>query len=103
MMLKRLCIAQIKESKTTFSQVPTSFYFIDHTTSTPSLAAQIYESLKEKDVHSVDAPVTGGDIGARNGNLMTMVGSDKEVFQKVKPLLDSYSSKVEHMGAAGTG
>ena len=55
------------------------------------------------DVHSVDAPVTGGDIGARNGNLMTMVGGDKVAFQNVKPLLDSYSSKIEHMGAAGNG
>ena len=78
-------------------------YLIDHTTSEPSLAAQICETLKEKDVHSVDAPVTGGDIGARNGNLMTMVGGDKVAFENVKPLLDSYSSKIEHMGAAGNG
>ena len=49
---------------------------IDHTTSKPSLAQQIYEVAKKKGVQSVDAPVSGGDIGAQNGKLVTMCGGE---------------------------
>lgn len=47
---------------------------IDHTTSSPDLAEQIFSQAAKRGIHSVDAPVSGGDIGARNGKLVTMVG-----------------------------
>jgi len=47
---------------------------IDHTTSSPDLAIKIEKEAKNKNIHSVDAPVSGGDIGAKNGQLVTMVG-----------------------------
>jgi 3-hydroxyisobutyrate dehydrogenase len=54
-------------------------------------------------IHSVDAPVSGGDIGAKNGKLVTMVGGEKAAVEHVRPLLDLYSTQVEHMGAPGAG
>eukprot|EP00349_Pseudokeronopsis_sp_Brazil_P003827 CAMPEP_0202962418 /NCGR_PEP_ID=MMETSP1396-20130829/6528_1 /ASSEMBLY_ACC=CAM_ASM_000872 /TAXON_ID= /ORGANISM="Pseudokeronopsis sp., Strain Brazil" /LENGTH=83 /DNA_ID=CAMNT_0049682985 /DNA_START=214 /DNA_END=465 /DNA_ORIENTATION=- len=64
---------------------------IDHTTSTPSLAIKIFEEAKKKQVFSLDAPVSGGDIGARNGKLVTMVGGEKQAFDQALPLLQCYS------------
>jgi 3-hydroxyisobutyrate dehydrogenase len=51
-------------------------YLIDHTTSSPDLAKEIYFMAKKYGVRSLDAPVSGGDIGAKNGSLVTMVGGD---------------------------
>jgi len=51
-------------------------YLIDHTTSSPGLAVKIAELAKKRKVMSLDAPVSGGDIGAKNGKLVTMVGAD---------------------------
>lgn len=76
---------------------------IDMTTSTPSLAVQIYEAAKEKGVAALDAPVSGGDKGAREGTLTTMVGGDEKAFEKVKSILETFSSKVMLQGSAGSG
>lgn len=76
---------------------------IDMTTSTPSLAQKIDQTAKEKEAYSLDAPVSGGDLGAKNGTLTTMVGGEKSVYDKVKPIFDVFSSKVNLQGAAGSG
>lgn len=76
---------------------------IDMTTSKPSLAVKIYEAAKEKQVESLDAPVSGGDKGAQNGTLTTMVGGDESTFNKVNGILDAFSSKVMLQGPAGSG
>lgn len=76
---------------------------IDMTTSTPSLAMKIYNAAKEKNVAALDAPVSGGDKGAKDGTLTTMVGGDEEAYHNAKPVLDSFSSKVMLQGSAGSG
>lgn len=76
---------------------------IDHTTSSPELAEQIAVHSSARQVESVDAPVSGGDIGAKNGNLVTMVGGTEEGVGKVNELLEIYSQQVEHMGKPGAG
>lgn len=76
---------------------------IDMTTSQPSLAVKIYESAKNKGMTSLDAPISGGDKGAQNGTLTTMVGGDRAAFDKVKPILDAFSGKVMLQGPAGSG
>lgn len=78
-------------------------YLIDHTTSTPSLALKIAEQAAKQGVFAVDAPVSGGDVGAKNGCLVTMVGGEKDHVEHVRPLLDMYSTQVEHMGGPGAG
>ena len=64
---------------------------VDHTTSSPELAEFIAEQAQGRGVHSVDAPVSGGDIGARNGKLVTMVGGTEDGVASVRELLDIYS------------
>src|SRR5207253_4365666 len=61
---------------------------VDMTTSEPSLAREIYEAAKAKGVASVDAPVSGGDVGARNATLSIMVGGDAAAIEAIKPLLE---------------
>ncbi|WP_025731532.1 NAD(P)-dependent oxidoreductase [Heyndrickxia ginsengihumi] len=76
---------------------------IDMTTSTPTLARKIYQAAKEKNIEAIDAPVSGGDIGAQKGNLTIMVGGDVETFEKVLPVLKVLGENIVHQGAAGSG
>ena len=76
---------------------------VDHTTSKPSLAQRIYEEALKKKVHSVDAPVSGGDVGAQQGKLVTMCGGKSEIIEKLTPVLNSYSRAVQNNGEAGMG
>ena len=76
---------------------------VDMTTSEPSLAVEIYEAAKAKGVHSVDAPVSGGDIGAKNAALSIMVGGDKDVVDALTPCWNAMGKTLVHQGAAGAG
>ena len=76
---------------------------IDLTTSTPSLARQIHEKAAGRGVASIDAPVSGGDIGARNGTLSIMVGGDPEAVAEARPLFELMGSSIVHQGPAGAG
>ncbi|HCM90467.1 MAG TPA: NAD(P)-dependent oxidoreductase [Vagococcus sp.] len=76
---------------------------IDMTTSTPSLAQKIAETAKELGGDSLDAPVSGGDLGAKNGTLTTMVGGDQAIFNQVEAILTIFSGKVNLQGGAGSG
>ena len=78
-------------------------YLVDHTTSTPSLAERIAVEAATYGVHSVDAPVSGGDIGARNGTVVTMAGGASEDIEYLRPILRAYSVGIENMGGAGAG
>lgn len=78
-------------------------YIVDMTTSSPELAIKIYEEAKRNNIFSLDAPVTGGDIGARNATLSIMVGGDEEHFEAIKPLLLLMGSKAIWQGPAGSG
>jgi 3-hydroxyisobutyrate dehydrogenase len=76
---------------------------VDMTTSEPSLAQEIYQAARAKGVGSVDAPVSGGDVGAKNGTLSIMVGGDADVVEAVKPLLECMGKTIIHQGPAGAG
>lgn len=76
---------------------------VDMTTSEPSLAVEIYEAAREKGVHSVDAPVSGGDVGATNGTLSIMIGGDQEVVDALEPCWDAMGQTIVYQGAAGAG
>jgi 3-hydroxyisobutyrate dehydrogenase len=76
---------------------------VDMTTSEPSLAREIYDAAKAKGVASVDAPVSGGDVGARNATLSIMVGGDAEAVEAVRPLFECMGKTVVHQGPAGSG
>ena len=76
---------------------------VDMTTSQPSLAVEMYEAAKEKGVHMLDAPVSGGDKGAREGILSIMIGGDREVVEALQPCWDAMGKTVVHQGPAGAG
>jgi 3-hydroxyisobutyrate dehydrogenase len=76
---------------------------VDMTTSEPGLAAEIHAAAKAKGVHALDAPVTGGDIGAKNGTLSIMIGGDKAAADAVTPVFEAMGKTIVHHGAAGTG
>lgn len=76
---------------------------IDMTTSEPSLAQKIYQEAKKKGVSCIDAPVSGGDVGAKNGTLAIMAGGDKETYEKILPLFELMGNNIAYMGKAGAG
>ena len=76
---------------------------VDMTTSQPTLARRIAREAKEKGIASLDAPVSGGDIGAREGTLAIMVGGEKATFDEVLPLFRLMGKNIAHMGEAGAG
>jgi len=76
---------------------------VDMTTSEPSLAIEIAEKAKAKGVHSVDAPVSGGDIGAREARLSIMIGGEKDVVAALQPCWEAMGKTIVHQGPAGAG
>ncbi|WHY79156.1 NAD(P)-dependent oxidoreductase [Neobacillus sp. WH10] len=78
-------------------------YLIDMTTSAPSLAVKIYDEAKKKGINAIDAPVSGGDVGAREATLSIMVGGDEEAFEAVHPLLQYLGTNIVYQGKPGAG
>ncbi|SDP59345.1 NAD(P)-dependent oxidoreductase [Desulforhopalus singaporensis] len=76
---------------------------VDMTTSSPQLAARIYHKAREKGVAVLDAPVSGGDIGAKEGKLSIMVGGDEDVFNAVMPIFSLMGKNIVYQGSAGSG
>lgn len=76
---------------------------VDMTTSEPSLAVRIHGECFARGVKSLDAPVSGGDVGAREARLSIMVGGDKDVFDAVLPILNLMGKTIVYQGAAGSG
>lgn len=76
---------------------------VDMTSSEPSLAVEIYEAAKAKGMHAVDAPVSGGDIGAKEARLSIMIGGDKEVVEALRPCWDAMGKTIIHQGGPGAG
>jgi 3-hydroxyisobutyrate dehydrogenase len=76
---------------------------VDMTTSEPTLAREIYAAAKSKGVASIDAPVSGGDVGAKNAALSIMVGGNFEAVEAVRPLFECMGKTIVHQGPAGAG
>ncbi len=76
---------------------------IDHSTISPVATQEFAKRLAEQGVEFIDAPVSGGDVGAINGTLSIMVGGKIEIFEKCKPLLDVVGGNVTHLGDIGMG
>ncbi|WP_267900796.1 NAD(P)-dependent oxidoreductase [Falsibacillus albus] len=75
----------------------------DMTTSTPTLAKKIYKEALEKGMHAIDAPVSGGDIGAKNGTLTIMAGGDEEAFRSAGEVFRAMGKNIVYQGGAGSG
>jgi 2-hydroxy-3-oxopropionate reductase len=77
--------------------------FVDNSTIKPASARMIAQKLKEKEVSALDAPVSGGDIGARNATLTIMVGGESEALEKAMPVFKAMGKTITHVGDAGAG
>ena len=78
-------------------------YLIDMTTTSPKLSEKIYEEGKKRGIHVLDAPVSGGDSGARNGTLSIMAGGDPEDFEACRELFLAMGKEIHYEGKAGCG
>lgn len=78
-------------------------HVIDMTTSSPALAQRIYEEAKQAGIYSIDAPVSGGDIGAREARLSIMAGGDEEAFQLMLPIFQAMGKNIVYQGGPGAG
>lgn len=78
-------------------------YTADMTTSSPALAERIYAEAKKRGIHALDAPVTGGDMGARNATLNILVGGDEDAFLAMQPVFAAMGKNIIYEGAAGAG
>jgi 3-hydroxyisobutyrate dehydrogenase len=76
---------------------------VDMTTTEPSLAREIYEAAKARGVSAIDAPVSGGDVGAKNATLSIMVGGDVSAVAQVMPMFQAMGKNIVHQGGAGNG
>ncbi|MFP3945061.1 MAG: NAD(P)-dependent oxidoreductase, partial [Alphaproteobacteria bacterium] len=77
--------------------------FIDHTTASASLARELAERAGGQDIGFVDAPVSGGQAGAENGQLTIMAGGEQKAYDAARPAMEAYAKKVKLMGPAGAG
>lgn len=78
-------------------------YLIDMTTTSPQLAIRIYEKAKKNGQHALDAPVTGGDTGAKNGTLSILAGGEEQDFHVCMPLFEAMGKTIVYEGSAGCG
>jgi 3-hydroxyisobutyrate dehydrogenase len=76
---------------------------VDMTTSEPALAVEIHQQAKAKGVDAVDAPVSGGDIGAKEARLSIMIGGEAEVVESLRPLFELMGKTIVHQGGPGSG
>ena len=76
---------------------------VDHSTISPTASRDIARRLEEREIGFVDAPVSGGTSGAREGRLVVMAGGQEEDIEKARPVLSHYTAKLIHVGPAGQG
>jgi 3-hydroxyisobutyrate dehydrogenase len=76
---------------------------VDMTTTEPALAVEVYRAAKLRGAFAVDAPVSGGDVGARNATLAIMTGGDREAVDAIEPILDALGKNIVYQGPAGSG
>ena len=80
-----------------------SAIIVDHTTASARLAVEVYNEARKHEINFLDAPLSGGQAGAESGQLTIMVGGDREVFDKVLPVMDCYAKACTLIGEAGSG
>jgi 3-hydroxyisobutyrate dehydrogenase len=86
-----------------FRSMRTGSVFVDHTTVSARIARQLAVEGKSRDIHCVDAPVSGGQAGAENGTLSIMCGGRDAAVEAARPLMQAYAGRITHVGPAGAG
>ena len=86
-----------------FAAMKPNSILVDHTTASAKVARELADAADEKNLYFIDAPVSGGQLGAENGKLTIMCGGQKEIFEKAQPIMACYGAKITWMGSAGSG
>ncbi len=86
-----------------FGAMPAGAVFVDHTTTSAALAEELHAAARARGLHFMDAPVSGGQQGAENGQLTIMCGGDEAVYERAEPIMQAYAKQVRLMGPAGSG
>lgn len=86
-----------------FKEATSDKILVDMTTSTPTLAKKLFNTGQKLQIEVLDAPVSGGDLGAKNGTLTIMVGGNEDAYHQVEPIFEVFSGKVKLQGPAGSG
>ncbi len=86
-----------------FSAMKAGSLFVDHTTTSSDIAIELNKKALEKNIHFLDAPVSGGEVGAIKGELTVMIGGEKAIFEKIKPIIKAYAKKITLIGGPGKG
>ena len=86
-----------------FHGMPTGAVFVDHTTASADVARELAARARERGLHFIDAPVSGGQQGAENGVLTIMCGGDETAYARARPLMQAYARQVRLMGPVGSG
>lgn len=86
-----------------FSTMPKGSLFIDHTTVSARIARQLSVEAQGRDIHVIDAPVSGGQAGAENGKLSIMCGGGTEAFKAAEIIMSAYAGRIVHVGRTGAG
>jgi 3-hydroxyisobutyrate dehydrogenase len=102
-----VCVGDDPDVRAVFEAVEPSLgggmAIIDHTTASPGLAGELAERAARKGAGFLDAPVSGGQVGAQKGQLTVMAGGDEKTFEKARPVMEAYSKRITHIGPSGAG
>lgn len=96
-------VLSIVENPEFLENISQDMIIVDHTTTSYNLAQKLNEICNERGAYFIDAPVSGGEAGAQNGVLSTMMGGDATIIRQIQPLLACYCQKQTHIGATGYG
>ena len=86
-----------------FSAMKPDSVFVDHTTTSSDIASELYKKAKEYEIHFLDAPVSGGEVGAVKGELTVMIGGEKPIFDRVNSAITAYAKNITLVGGPGKG
>ncbi|PRY26731.1 3-hydroxyisobutyrate dehydrogenase [Aliiruegeria haliotis] len=86
-----------------FQTMPAGSVFVDHTTVSAKVTREMYAAADERQVCFVDAPISGGQAGAENGQLVVMCGGDEGAYQRSEPIIDAYAKACRRLGDSGAG
>ena len=86
-----------------FSSMKPDSVFIDHTTTSSDIAVELSKKAKELNIHFLDAPVSGGEVGALKGELTVMIGGENSIFEKIKSIIAAYAKNITLIGGPGKG
>jgi len=86
-----------------FSSMKPGSVFIDHTTTSSDIAVELSKKAKELNIHFLDAPVSGGEVGAVKGELTVMIGGENSIFEKTKSIIAAYAKNITLIGGPGKG